>query len=121
LHQLGQLAVLVVLLLQGLLQITVLLLHLTDHGITLLEFFFDYFQLLRVREGIFGSDDLFQLVSQSNTFLHVKFDLNFDLLLACAADVPLKSLDFFETLLTLSLQVTDLAFQIYHEVSFVFD
>ena len=100
--------------------IAVLVLHLSNHSVSLLELFFDYFKLLWIGKSVLRPDDFFQLVSQSGTFLHVDFDLNFNLLLPCTTNVPLECLDLINTPGVLVLRFLHLALQIDHEVSISF-
>ena len=116
LHQLGKLPVLFVFLGEGHREVLVLSLHLRDEGVTLLELLFDYLELLRVRKGVLGAHDFFELVAQASALLHVELDLHFDLREARATDVPLEALDFLGLRLFVLDQLFDLAFQVDHEV-----
>ena len=62
LDKLSKLSVLFVLLQESLIDLTVFSLHLTNHSISLLEFFFNDFKLLRVSEGVFAFDNFFELM-----------------------------------------------------------
>ena len=56
-------------------QVAIVLLHLGDNCITLLEFFFDNFKLLRISKGIFRLDYFLKLASQTRALLHIKLNL----------------------------------------------
>ena len=79
LDQLGKLSILFILLQECLVDLSVLGLHLADHCVSLLEFLFNYFELLWVGKRVFAFDYLFKLVPQPGTFIHVElnFYLNF--------------------------------------------
>ena len=116
LDQLGKLPVLFVLFGEGHREVLVLSLHLRDEGVALLELLFDYLELLRVRKGVLGAHDFFELVAQTGALFHVELDLHLDLGEARAADVPLEALDFLGLRLFVLDQLFDLAFQVDHEV-----
>lgn len=80
LHQLGQLSILLIFLLEDNRDLSVFLLHLIDYSISLLEFLFNNLELLRISEGIFRADNLFKLVSQPGALFHVNLDFDLDLL-----------------------------------------
>lgn len=80
--KLSQLPILIVFLAQALLQLCILLLHLCDHGIALLELLLDYLELLGVSKGVLRPNHFFKLMAQAHTLLHVELDLNLELLLA---------------------------------------
>lgn len=103
LYEFGKLAVLFVFLLETDRYFLVFYLHLSDHGITLLEFLFYNLELLRVSKCIFRADDFLELVAQTSALFHVKLDFDFDLLLACASDVALETFDLIDSLLIVSL------------------
>ena len=67
---------------QLLLQLLILHLHRLDDLVSLLELFFDDFQLLRVGKGVFALYDFFELLAQPGTLLDVHLDLDLYLLLA---------------------------------------
>ena len=84
-------------------------LHLADNSISLLEFLFDYLELLRVCKGILRADDFLELVAQTGTFLHIELDFNLNFLLASAAYVTFQCLDFVQTALVFALSLLDLS------------
>ena len=92
-------------------------LHLANYSISLLEFLFDYLELLRVSESILRADDFLELVAQTGTFLHIELDFNLDFLLASAAYVTLQCLDFVQSALVFALGLLDLSLQINDQVS----
>ena len=101
---------------QLLLQLLVLHLHRLDDLVSLLELFFDDFQLLGVGKGIFALNDLFELLAQPGTLLDVHLDLDFDLLLARRADVLAQGLYLFVASGALEINIADLAFQIHYQM-----
>ena len=103
LDELCQLPIFIVFLLEGDRNVTVLLLHLGDHGVPLLELLLNYFEFLWVRERVLRSDHLFKLKSQAGALLHVKFHLNFHFLLASAPDVSLEGFNLVTAPLVLIL------------------
>ena len=116
LDKLCQLPIFVVFLLERDRNVTVLLLHLSDHSIPLLEFLLDYFEFLWVCKRILGTNDFFKLMSHASALFHVKFHLNFHFLLSCASDVSFESLNLVTAPLILVLQVFNLSLQIDYEV-----
>ena len=95
--------------------------HLANYSISLLEFLFDYLELLRVSEGILRADDFLELVAQTGTFLHIELDLNLNFLLASAAYITLQCFDFVQSALILALGLLDLSLQINDQVSVSFE
>jgi hypothetical protein len=80
LDKLSQLPILFVLLGEGLCNVSILVLHLTDDYITLLELLLDDLKLLGVSKRVLTLDHLFELVAKTGTFIHVQFDFDFQLL-----------------------------------------
>ena len=80
--KLSQLPILIVFLAQALLQLRILLLHLCNHGIALLELLLDNLELLRVGKSILRPNHFFKLMAQAHALFHVELDLNLELLLA---------------------------------------
>ena len=117
LDKLSQLSIFIVLLLECHRNIAVLLLHLGYHGISLLELFLNYFELLRICKGILGPNHFLKLMSESCTFLHIELDFDLNLLLACASYVSLEPLNFVTSPLVLVLEVFHFALQIDDKVS----
>ena len=101
---------------QLLLQLLILHLHRLDDLVSLLELFFDDFQLLGVGKGIFALNDLFELLAQPGTLLDVHLDLDLDFLLARRADVLAQRLYFFVASGALKVNISNLALQVHHQV-----
>ena len=95
--------------------------HLAYHGISLLEFLFNYLEFLRVSKGILRADNFLELVTQTSTLFHVKLDFNLNFLLASTSYVALQCLDLVQTALIFSLKILDLALQIDDQVGICFE
>ena len=121
LDELSKLPILFIAFLKGSRQLRVLLLHLTDNCIALLELLLDNLEFLRVSKRVLGPDYFLELVSESGTLFHVQLDFNFDFLLACAPYVPLQRLSLVSSAAIFSLQVLDFAFQINDKVCVGFE
>ena len=103
LHQLCQLPVLFIFLLECIRDVLVLRLHLTDDSVSLLELFLNDFEFLWVSECVLRSYDFLKLVSQSGTLIHVDLHFDFDLLQTRVPNVTPQALVFFALARTLCL------------------
>lgn len=116
LHKLSQLSVFFVLFLKHAKDFLVFYLHLLNNHVSLLEFLLDDLKLLRVCESIFWLDDLLELFSKSNAFIHVHLYLNLCFMSPRILDVPLQKFNLVSTSVKLKLLVTYFPFQINHKV-----
>lgn len=89
LNELSQLSVFFIFLAHLLWNIGVLVLHLADDDVALLEFLLDDFELLWVSEGILAFNNLFKLMPKAGTFVNVHFVFYLKLLQLRASDVAL--------------------------------
>ena len=116
LHKLSQLSVFFVFLLKHAKDFLVFYLHLLNNHVSLLEFLLDDLKLLRIRESIFWLDDLLELFSKSNAFIHVHLDFNLCFMSPRILYVPLQKFNLVSTSVKLKLLVTYFPFQINHKV-----
>ena len=119
-HKLLQLTGLMVFFLQTGGQIMVVFLHLLNESVSLLEFFLDNFQFLRVCKSIFWFDNFFELAPKSCAFLHVKLYFNFNFLHPRALDVAFECFDLCSLFLVFQLNFFDFAFKVQDQVSLSF-
>ena len=75
-------------------QLVVLILHVVNQQVLLLEFLLYDFKFFRVCEGIFTLYYFFQLVTQTGALVHVHFHLDFYLCYFSALYVPFESFNF---------------------------
>lgn len=80
LHELGQLSVLLVLLVECLRNLSVLRLHLANHHVSLLELLLNDLQLSRISESILALDYFLELVSEASAFINVELVLDLHLI-----------------------------------------
>ena len=92
------------------------MLKLSDEAVPFLELLLDGLELDRVGESVLRLHDLLKLLAQASALIDVDFDLHFDLLKLCAADVLPQRLDLFVLLLALLVQVPHFALQVDHKV-----
>ena len=95
LYQLSKLPVLLIFLQECFVDLSILCLHLAYHCISLQEFLFYYFQLLRVCKCVLAFDDFLKLVPKSGALIHVKLHFDLNLGQSSATDVSFQGVYFF--------------------------
>ena len=121
LDQFRQLLILFCLLLELFGHLTVLLRHLLNKSISLVEFFLDELEFAGVRKGVLWGNDVLELLAQTVTFFYIDFNFDFDLGEPSVANIPFQGLNLFDSWLVLCFEISNLAFQVYHQVSIIFD
>ena len=101
---------LLVLGLQGHHYVLILAAQVTNDKLLLLEALLDHADLLRVREGVLGPDDLLELRPEPSALIHVQLHLHLDLSELSRLDVALESLYLVGLGGHIPLKLADLAF-----------
>jgi hypothetical protein len=89
-------------------------LQLLDHQVSLLELLFYYLEFLWVCKSVFGFNNFFELLSQSNALVHVHLNFDFCLVGPCVLNVSLKQFNFISSCIEFELLVPYFSLEVYY-------